>query len=306
MIPIRVILVPTDFSRHSEAALDRAVDFAKVFDAKIHLLHSHAIPVQAAVPYGVGIPDSVWDGIRKAAEGKLEESRRHVVSDGVEASSELSPALPTEAILAATAEIGADLIVMGTHGHTGLAHVLLGSVAERSIRLAPCSVLAVRGEEASTSPMSAIRKILAAVDFSEHADRALDTAVGLVKQFGAELHLVHAFDVPIPMVNPYEVAVPTAFLEEALQAAGSRLDALVQKLAVKGVAATSHLAEVPAASAIADLAEELGTDLIVMGTRGRTGLKNVLLGSVAERTLRHAPCSVLTVKRHPLAEPALA
>ena len=62
------------------------------------------------------------------------------------------------------------------------------------------------------------------------------------------------------------------------------------------MSATSHLSEVPAASAIVDLAEELGADLIIMGTRGHTGLKHVLLGSVAERTLRHAPCSVLTVK----------
>ena len=63
--------------------------------------------------------------------------------------------------------------------------------------------------------------------------------------------------------------------------------------------ATSHLSEVPAASAIVDMAEELEADLIIMGTRGHTGLKHVLLGSVAERTLRHAPCSVLTVKVSP-------
>ena len=296
MIPIRVILVPMDFSRHSAAALDRAVDFAKAFGAKIHLLHSYAIPIQGATLYGFAASDSAWDGIRKVAESKLEESRHKIVSDGVEASSEVSPALPTEAILAAAAEIDADLIVMGTHGHTGLMHAFLGSVAERTIRLAPCSVLAVKAGEASISPMNTIRKILVAVDFSEHADRALDTAVGFAKQFGAEFHLVHAFGVPIPLVAPYEVAIPTALLEEARQAAASGLDALVRKVAAKGIAATSHLGEIPAASAIVDLAEDLGADLIVMGTRGRTGFKHVLLGSVAERTLRHAPCCVLTVK----------
>jgi nucleotide-binding universal stress UspA family protein len=144
--------------------------------------------------------------------------------------------------------------------------------------------------------MKTIQKILVAVDFSEYADSVLDVAVEFAKRLSAELHLVHAFDVRIPLVTPYEVAIPTAFIEEAREAAASKLDALIRKVADDGVTATSHLSEVPAASAIVDLAEELGSDLIIMGTRGHTGLKHVLLGSVAERTLRHAPCSVLTVK----------
>jgi len=144
--------------------------------------------------------------------------------------------------------------------------------------------------------MKVIQKILVAVDFSEHADPVLEVAVEFAKQFGAELHLLHAFDVRIPLVTPYEVAIPTAFIEEAREAAASKLGALIQEAAAKGITATSHLSEVPAASAIVDLAEELGVDLIIMGTRGHTGIKHVLLGSVAERTLRHAPCSVLTVK----------
>ena len=144
--------------------------------------------------------------------------------------------------------------------------------------------------------MKSVQKILVAVDFSEYADSVLDVAVEFAKQLSAELHLVHAFDVRIPLVTPYEVAIPTAFIEEAREAAASKLAALIRKGAEDGVTATSHLSEVPAASAIVDLAEELGVDLIIMGTRGHTGLKHVLLGSVAERTLRHAPCSVLTVK----------
>jgi len=149
MIRVRAILVPVDFSPHSTAALERAVDFAKAFGARIHLLHSYAVPVRGVMPYDFAVPDGVWDGIRKAAESKLEEFRQTVVSAGVEASSEVSSVMPSEAILAAVDEIDADLIVMGTRGHTGLKHVLLGSVAERTIRLAPCSVLTVKGEEGS-------------------------------------------------------------------------------------------------------------------------------------------------------------
>ena len=144
--------------------------------------------------------------------------------------------------------------------------------------------------------MKTIEEILVAVDFSEQSDRALDAAVEFTRELGAELHLVHALDARISLMTPYEVVIPTAFIDEARIAAASKLEALVQRLRSEGVTAASHLVEAPAASAIVDLAEKIGADLIVMGTRGNTGLKHVLLGSVAERTLRHAPCSVLTVK----------
>ena len=149
MAPVRVILVPVDFSPHSEAALDQAMDLAKALGAKIHLLHSYAVPVRGVIPYDFAIPDGVWDGVHSAAESKLEEIRQKVASEGLEATTEVSTSLPSEAILAAANELDADLIVMGTRGHTGLKHVLLGSVAERTIRLAPCSVLTVKVKEAT-------------------------------------------------------------------------------------------------------------------------------------------------------------
>jgi nucleotide-binding universal stress UspA family protein len=147
-----------------------------------------------------------------------------------------------------------------------------------------------------------IRKILAAVDFSEYSDPVLDAAVGFARQFDAELHLVHAYDVRIPLVTPlapYGVSVPPVVIEQTQEAAAAKLDALARRAAAEGVAATSHVSGAPAASAIVDLAGELEADLIIMGTRGHTGLKHVLLGSVAERTLRHAPCWVLAVKESP-------
>ena len=144
--------------------------------------------------------------------------------------------------------------------------------------------------------MQTIRKILAAVDFSEHSDHALDTAVALAKTFGAELDVIHAFDLPIPLMTPYEVAVPDSYLNEARGAAARKLAAAAERVAGEGIRGKSHLREVPAAPAIAEAAEEIGADLIVLGTRGHTGLKHIVLGSVAERTLRIAPCSVLTVK----------
>jgi nucleotide-binding universal stress UspA family protein len=144
--------------------------------------------------------------------------------------------------------------------------------------------------------MKNLKALLVATDFSENAHQAVDEAIALAKGSGARIEVVHAFQTPVPIVSPYEVVVPDGFLEQARNAAAKNLRAVVEKISAEGIAVKSHLTEVPAAPAIARLAEELGVDLIVIGTRGNTGLKHVLLGSVAERTLRLAPCSVLTVK----------
>lgn len=141
----------------------------------------------------------------------------------------------------------------------------------------------------------AFRKILIATDFSAAADRALEYGVGLARQLGATVHVVHAYDLPIPTVHPYQVAVPDPFLRACWREAHKRLDETVAKVRAEGVEADSKLSEVPAAEAIAHEAEESGCDVIVMATRGNRGLKRMLLGSVAEHTVRLANCPVITV-----------
>jgi nucleotide-binding universal stress UspA family protein len=286
------ILVPHDFSSHSDAALKRAVDLAKASKARIHLLHAYAWPVNGVMPYDMVMPSGVWDAIREGTLEKLEEIRKDLAKQGVGAEAEASSLLPVEAITATAARLRADLIVLGTRGLTGVKHIVLGSVAERTVRLAPCPVLAVKEGD----PGGPLKRVLVATDFSKPGDHARDVGVALAKQVGADVHLVHAFDIPLALVTPYEVAVPDGLIREAREAARKKLDLALDEVRAKGVKATGHLAEVPAAPAIADLAKELNADLVVIGTHGRTGLRHVLLGSVAERTLRLAPCAVLTVK----------
>lgn len=141
-----------------------------------------------------------------------------------------------------------------------------------------------------------IETILVALDFSEHADAAVADARDLAKQFGASVHVVHAFQIIHPMVLPYQVEMPDAYIVESRAIATEKLNATIGSLRAEGVEAVPHITDAPAAPAIVRVAEEVGADLIVMGTRGMTGVKHLLLGSVAERTLRLAPCSVLTVK----------
>jgi universal stress protein A len=147
--------------------------------------------------------------------------------------------------------------------------------------------------------MSSFKRILAPTDFSEHAHRALERAIALARDAGAELHICHAIHYVAPIVSPYEIPIPDDFIQQTRESAQLRLDEQVANATKAGVDCKGHLLSDAPDPAISNLAEELGIDLIVMGTRGHTGLKHVLLGSVAERTVRHAHCSVLTVKKGP-------
>ena len=148
MNQVRTILVPIDFSSHSKAALEAGVELAKVFGARLHLLHSYPLnPLGNISPYGVAIPAGFDQSVRQAAQEKLDESVEKVLAEGIEVSNQVTPMSPGEAISGVAEDIGADLIVMGTRGLTGLKHVLLGSIAERTIRIAPCPVLTVKASD---------------------------------------------------------------------------------------------------------------------------------------------------------------
>lgn len=145
--------------------------------------------------------------------------------------------------------------------------------------------------------MALFESILVPVDFSPHSAHAADVALSLATALGAEIHLLHVYGIPVGVAGPgiYDTALPADVLIKLRDSAAQALDAEVGRLGGSGVKVTALVREgVPAAS-ICESAEELGADLIVMGTRGLSGLKHVLLGSVAERTLRHAPCPVLAV-----------
>ncbi len=143
--------------------------------------------------------------------------------------------------------------------------------------------------------MQTIRKILVPIDFSEHSARALDTAIGFAKTFGAEIELVHSYEVT-PIVTLYGVGYPETLHADLRKAAIERVSSWLEKVHSEGVAARQHVVGSPPVEAITEIADEVGADLIVMGTRGNRGLKHVMLGSVAERTIRFAKCPVLTVK----------
>lgn len=296
MSGFRCVLVPVDFSEHSSAALELAIELARAAGGTIHLLHAYELPLGTIPPYGISVPESLLAQVRDAAARRLEKAAHKVAAAGGSCETHVVHGAATEVVLDAARELGANLVVMGTRGLTGLKHVLLGSVAERTLRQAPCPVLVVPTRDRREEPLGRFRRILVPLDFSKHSDSALALAVDLAREHGAELHLVHAYELPAAVTMAYGVAIPQTVWDGIQEAAAARLEEGRQRVEAAGLRATTHLATAPAADAIASAAEAFEADLIVMGTRGLTGLKHVLLGSVAERTIRSARCPVLTVK----------
>ena len=146
--------------------------------------------------------------------------------------------------------------------------------------------------------MRELHQILVPVDFSEHSQRALDEAVGLAKRFAAEVILFHCYELPIPAFGHavYGTVPPERYLDAVRTAALEHIKKWGDKARAQGVRVREEIGAGFPANEITALAQSAGVDLIVMGTRGLSGLEHVLLGSVAERTVRMAPCPVLTVK----------
>jgi nucleotide-binding universal stress UspA family protein len=144
-MPIHHVLVPTDFSASAEQALDYAIRLARTCNARLTLLHVIQPVPMGGVDMGVALPEAYLQEVEEAAQGSLEEALARVTAAGLTAEQVVLYGVPFQEIVETAKARQVDLIVMGTQGRTGFMHVLLGSVAEHVVRLAPCSVLVVRG-----------------------------------------------------------------------------------------------------------------------------------------------------------------
>ena len=287
---IRNVLFATDFSECAAKAQETAFDVAERFGAKIHIVHALEVPLPIFEPYAVAVPDRFLAEAREGAGAKLDAVMEAARGRGLDGTSALGEVPAAFAIKERAADIDADLVVVGTEGHTGLRHVFLGSVAEGVVRTAGCSVLTARGSiDDGDGP------IVVGADFSEAGERAVAAACELAETLGRSLHLVHSAPTTPPMVGPYEVAVPIDFHDAVIREAKSKLEAVAAECEIRGQV-TCEVSPVPAHVAIPEIADKLGAPLVVVGSRGLTGLKHLVLGSVAERTVRHAPCSVWIVR----------
>jgi nucleotide-binding universal stress UspA family protein len=294
MFKIQTILHPTEFSAPARHAFMLASSLAHSQSARLVVLHvttplSVVAQRQVAGQRVVGRPfEKLWQ--------QLEEIQPPFSGVPVEHRLEVGEAAAE--IVRVVQEGKCDLIVMGTQGRTGLPRLLMGSVAEQVVRSAPCPVVTVRLP--MTSPSSSldapptdveIRTVLHPTDFSVSSDVAFQLACSLSRDHDAQLVVLHVAPVLVP--PPSEMGTPPQPTSHE-----NLWQALKQVHAPDPNVRVQHLLEdgFDAATVIRDTAGAVQCDLIVMGTHGRTGLDRLLMGSVAEKVLRSAPCPVLTVK----------
>jgi nucleotide-binding universal stress UspA family protein len=282
------ILLATDGSEKAGLAAQTAIDLAGKTGSELHVVHVPVLPPEALhIPLSLGT--AAREELERRGRARLEELvGRLETSGGAVGGAHFRIGSPAAEIVAQAEELGAGLVVLGSRGLGAIRRALMGSVADSVVRHAPCPTLVVRGE-----PLTLPTKILLATDGSEEAILAASTAAELAKGTDSELHVV--------TVGPF---VPTVFAateeEPARMAREARrtLDEQVRRIkAGHGTEVQAHLRLGGAAEEIVAFAEDVGAGLIVMGSRGRGGIRRALMGSVAERVVRHAHCAVLVARK---------
>ncbi|WP_263840517.1 universal stress protein [Salinibacter sp.] len=295
------ILVPTDFSPSAEAALAHAVSLADRFGAPLHLLH--VVHQTNTDLYGLGTAEAHTDRLREEAEASARAQLAELAPE--RASQEVHTAVaqdPDGSVAGAIEEYvldsEIDLVVMGTHGRRGLGRLVLGSVANRLVRREVVPVLTVRRGENGATPPVAYDNVLAPIDFSDHSKTALRRSKEVASRCGATQHLLFVAetrvqptfsDTGIPGVSVVEMD------PEIVANAEEALDELNASVGGPGVPTACHVEAGGVAQTIVDVADAREADLIVMATRGLTGIDRFVLGGNTERVLRTAPCPVLAV-----------
>jgi nucleotide-binding universal stress UspA family protein len=294
---LRHLIVATDFSPIADAALDRAMAIAKLHGARVTLVYAETVvdagPIsddEGTVTAELGaLAAALKDDERRELDLRLDKIRGH----GITVDTAVRPGPPDETIAALAEYLEADLIVIGTHGRTGVTRFLLGSVAERVVRSARCDVLVSRGENGIFS------KPLVGTDFSPASERALVSTMNLVGP-DVPIRVVHAWQYPVGswglgLLGGHSRAASTVrdAITRTAEEHGAKLLAAHRR---DGHPLSFELAEGSPADVITDIATRDGHDLVAIGTHGLRTIERLLLGSVAEKAVRHAHCSVLIAR----------
>jgi nucleotide-binding universal stress UspA family protein len=295
------VLCPTDFSETSAHAIDLAVTIARWYNARVaavHVVDDGVIAPEFGSPTG-GTLDAALEGLRAATASSVSAAS----STGLEVDVFVDVGPPAARILDRAAALPADVIVMGTHGRGGFQHLLLGSVTERVLRTAVCPVITVPPRLHSTSRVP-FRRVLCAIDFSDSSMAALRFAVSLAEESDATLTLLHVLEwpweePPPPRLEDLPVEQAAALGEYRRyreKMALMRLEALVPTSTRLSQPPAIRLSNGKPHVQILDVANDEGSDLIVIGVHGRNPLDMMLFGSTANQTVRRATCPVLTLR----------
>jgi len=288
------ILVATDFSATAECAERLGIQLARQLGSELHLLHVRVILEDPLMAEEKRLEiERLLSSADDASKSKFD--RKLPSEPDLEVTTHLVRSLSAaEAIAETVTDLGCGLVIMGTNGCRGISHLLLGSVAERVVRSVDVPVLTVRsGVEL---PEVWPKHILVAHDFSEQSSDAVRTAGAWAEALDAELTVLHVVEpVVYPEFYSFNV-VDDDVMIRLRDRATEALDESVREILGSHPCNTVVLIG-PAADTIVTEADAPSVGLVVMGTRGLSGLEHLVLGSVAEAVLRRCPVPLLTMNR---------
>jgi len=296
------ILLPTDFSYCSFYAMKYAVVIARRYNAALHLVH--VVDTAPLLPWAS--PSYwMWSDCLCDREACLCERAlarlRHLVHllrrEGIEADCRVLRGHPAAEIAQVARDMACELVVVGTHGRTGMEHALLGSVSEEVARLSPAPVLTIKHPEREFvefhEEQLRVRRVMFPTDFSPLSRTALPYAASLCQELGKTLVLFHAIELPVYGGELMADAVAPA-TEDSERDSRERLAEIAAEYPGLDIELRQDFGT--ASHEIVRAVESLDIDLVVIPTHGRTGVARLLFGGVAQKVLRFAPCPVLTVR----------
>jgi nucleotide-binding universal stress UspA family protein len=301
VIQLKTILVPVDFSQEAFRVLDYAILVAKQFGAEVHPVHVRPQTEASAIERAGRMMGNYRDHISFLVDRLLDIEHKHGLKFPPD-HCHIRSGRPFAEICKLAREIDADLVILGSSGHSGLKRVLLGSTAERVIRFAPCAVLVPRGQRYKTvigltgRTGFKVRNILVPTDFSNCSTAGVEYAVFLAEKFKAKLELLYSMEEYVDFLAQNRTAGVLATLQQADRLTAQNRMKGFQRLHVPSTLAcqTEILSGYPVDQICAQ-SRGREVDLLVISTHGRSGFEHALMGSVAEQVARYAECPVVTV-----------
>lgn len=290
------ILCPTDFSDFSAAAVSYATALAATYRATVRLLHV-ATPFPVVAPY-LDTPGDprLFEAQRELVDRSLAAEAARVSAAGVPVTVEQRAGSAVREILDAAEDFRADVIVLGTHGRGGFERLVLGSVAEKLLRLARCAVLTVP-HSAVGAAAGAVRwnRILCAHDGSAGSRAGVAYAASLAERAGAQLTLVSVVET-VPHDGDFTGAEFAAFRDARQQHAEEALNTALPAAVRERCRVEDRIVYGKPSQQILAVALQLRPDVIVMGVQGRGAFDLLMFGSTVNEVVRQAEHPVLTVR----------
>jgi len=287
MITIETILCPVDFFPASEKAADYAAHLARIYGASVHLLHVITPPGTIASEYPVDT-EAIIKSLEDVASHDMKSLVRRLGPTGLSVTSELQTGDVFETIKQHISWRRPDLVVMGTHGRTGISRWFLGSVTESLIRISPAPLLTISPHQTNNSP--AFRRILVTIDFSSATADALDYAYSIARQNDSEITLLH-------VVDDTTAALSIKYEDSLIQGVRNQLEDLIPQALRNRCKISTRVEEGLPHRVIVRALQQVKPDLLVMNIHAKGMLDRALHGSTAERVVRVASCPVMLVPR---------